>query len=83
MEVAKALRTSGQSIFLAVNFLLVIAILATIRGERKRGAKRTHPTLILLLVLWFPLIIRGIFGVLQSAVWDLSYNNRELSLYLI
>lgn len=77
LNVAKIARTSGQSVFLAVNALLMATILATIWGERRRGAKKTHPTLIILAIVWFPLITRGIFGVLQSAVWSLSYYNRE------
>ncbi|PPR00400.1 hypothetical protein CVT24_004478 [Panaeolus cyanescens] len=76
-DVAKIARTSGQSVFLAVNFLLIGTILATIYGEKKRGVKKTHPTLILLVIVWFPLITRGIFGVLQSSVWSLSYYNPE------
>ncbi|KAF8991553.1 hypothetical protein BDQ17DRAFT_1370681 [Cyathus striatus] len=63
LNVAKITRTAGQSVFLFCNVGLLVAILITIGGERKRP--------------WFPLIARGIFGVLQSAVWSLSYYNVE------
>jgi apolipoprotein N-acyltransferase len=76
MNVAKITRTAGQSVFLACNAALMVAMLITARNDRKNSLrKRIHPTLIILLITWFPLIIRGIFGVLQSAVWDLSYYN--------
>ncbi|PPQ97858.1 hypothetical protein CVT26_013027 [Gymnopilus dilepis] len=78
LNVAKITRTTGQSIFLACNFLLLFTILATIRGRKKEGVKNTHPTLILLFIAWFPLIVRGIFGILQAAIWSLSYYNRQL-----
>ncbi|KAJ7262034.1 hypothetical protein C8J57DRAFT_461574 [Mycena rebaudengoi] len=82
LKISKITRTAGQSIFLACNTLLLGIILVTIRNNRRdgdsRGKKGTvHPTLILLLIAWFPLIIRGVFGVLQSAVFDLSYYNPE------
>lgn len=79
LNIAKITRTSGQSVFLVCNFLLLFAILATIRGRKRAGVQNTHPTLILLLVAWFPLIVRGIFGILQAAIWSLSYYNRKSS----
>ncbi|KAF8903423.1 hypothetical protein CPB84DRAFT_1746138 [Gymnopilus junonius] len=77
VNVAKITRTAGQSVFLACNFLLLFTILATIRGQKKAGKRKIHPTLILLFIAWFPLIIRGIFGILQAAVWSLSYYNPD------
>ncbi|KDR73327.1 hypothetical protein GALMADRAFT_729940 [Galerina marginata CBS 339.88] len=77
LNVAKITRTSGQSVFLACNFLLLFAILATVRGRKRDGERKTHPTLILLIIAWFPLMIRGIFGILQSAIWSLSYYNPD------
>jgi hypothetical protein len=77
LNIARITRTSGQSVFLACNFLLLFTILATILGRKRAGEVKTHPTLIILLIAWFPLIIRGIFGILQSAVWNLSYYNRK------
>ncbi|KAH8817733.1 hypothetical protein DL96DRAFT_1623186 [Flagelloscypha sp. PMI_526] len=65
---------AGQSIFLACNFVLLFSIVQTIRKDKRelmtKGEGKIHPTLILLLVTWFPLIVRGIFGVLQSVVWE-------------
>ncbi|KAH8824712.1 hypothetical protein DL96DRAFT_1614795 [Flagelloscypha sp. PMI_526] len=81
MNVSKIARTAGQSVFLACNFILLFSIVHTIRKDKRelktKGEGRIHPTLILLLVTWFPLIVRGVFGVLQSAVWGLSYYNPE------
>ncbi|KAJ7450325.1 hypothetical protein B0H11DRAFT_2077803 [Mycena galericulata] len=80
--VSKITRTAGQSVFLAGNALLLFIILVTIRNNRRDGDSRNkkgsvHPTLIILLIAWFPLIVRGIFGILQSAVWSLSYYNPD------
>ncbi|KAH8824710.1 hypothetical protein DL96DRAFT_1558493 [Flagelloscypha sp. PMI_526] len=81
LMVSKITRTTGQSVFLACNFILLFSIVKTIMMDRKevksRGPGRNHPTLILLLVTWFPLMVRGIFGVLQSAVWGMSYYNPD------
>ncbi|KAF7307917.1 hypothetical protein MKEN_01152500 [Mycena kentingensis (nom. inval.)] len=82
LNISKAARTAGQAVFLACNATLLIIILVTMRRNRRDGDSRNrkgtvHPTLVLLLVAWFPLIVRGIFGVLQAAVWDLSYYNPE------
>lgn len=75
LKVSKSTRITGQSVFLACNFLLLFAILATIRQRKRAGVQNTHPTLILLTIAWFPLMVRGIFGILQSAIWSLSYYN--------
>ncbi|KAJ6553601.1 hypothetical protein DFH09DRAFT_1166976 [Mycena vulgaris] len=82
LQVSKITRTAGQSVFLAGNALLLIIILVTIRNNRRDGDARkkkgtVHPTLILLLIAWFPLIVRGIFGILQAAVFSLSYYNPD------
>ncbi|KAJ7257807.1 hypothetical protein C8J57DRAFT_1185760 [Mycena rebaudengoi] len=82
LEVSKITRTTGQSVFLAMNTFLLFIIVVTVRNNRRDGDSRgkkgsVHPTLILLLLAWFPLIIRGVFGVLQSAVFDLSYYNPD------
>jgi hypothetical protein len=71
LNIGKITRTVGQSVFLGCNFGLFFVIVATIIGERRAG-RRIHPTLWLLLAAWFPLITRGIFGVLQSAVFSVS-----------
>ncbi|KAF7331523.1 hypothetical protein MKEN_00031200 [Mycena kentingensis (nom. inval.)] len=81
LRISKIMRTSGQAIFLACNTLLLLIILVTIRQSRKMrkaaGESGVHPTLWVLLITWVPLIIRGVFGVLQSADFELSYYNPE------
>jgi hypothetical protein len=66
LHLSNALRTAGQSVFLACNVGLLATIVGTMVG------RKMHPTLVLLLIVWFPLIIRGTFGVLQAAVYDVS-----------
>ncbi|KAJ6529089.1 hypothetical protein DFH09DRAFT_1327527 [Mycena vulgaris] len=85
LQVSKITRTAGQAVFLACNALLLIAILLTIRtnlrrgdrSQRKRRVPRVHPTLILILLAWFPLMVRGTFGILQGAIFQLSYFNPD------
>jgi hypothetical protein len=78
LKVSRISRTAGQSVFLACNALLLVILLVTARNDR-RTRKSLHPTLVLLLIAWIPLIIRGVFGVLQSADFTLSYYNRSYS----
>ncbi|KAJ7123532.1 hypothetical protein C8R44DRAFT_852437 [Mycena epipterygia] len=83
LQVSKVTRTAGQGVFLACNAILLIAILHTIRENLRHGdraqrpgkAPRVHPTLVILLLAWFPLVVRGTFGILQSAIFQLSYFN--------
>ncbi|KAJ7822955.1 hypothetical protein B0H13DRAFT_2376365 [Mycena leptocephala] len=85
LQVSKVTRTAGQGVFLACNALLLFAILQTIhtnlrhgdRSQRTRVGPRIHPTLILILLAWFPLMVRGTFGILQSAIFQLSYFNPD------
>ncbi|KAJ7661959.1 hypothetical protein DFH06DRAFT_1088464 [Mycena polygramma] len=87
LRVSKITRTAGQGVFLACNALLLFAILQAIRtnlrhGDRaqanfKRVGPRVHPTLVLVLLAWFPLMVRGTFGILQSAIFQLSYFNPD------
>ncbi|KAK7039980.1 hypothetical protein R3P38DRAFT_2902732 [Favolaschia claudopus] len=80
--VSKITRTSGQAVFFAGNAFLLVVILVTMRNNTRDGDSRkkkgtVHPTLWLLLASWFPLIVRGVFGLLQACVWDLSYYNLD------
>ncbi|KAK6983811.1 hypothetical protein R3P38DRAFT_3112452 [Favolaschia claudopus] len=73
-------RTAGQGVFLAGNVFLLGVILVTMRNNRRDGDSRkkkgsVHPTLWLLFAAWFPLIARGVFGILQACSWSLSYYN--------
>ncbi|KAJ7804111.1 hypothetical protein B0H14DRAFT_2527464 [Mycena olivaceomarginata] len=82
LQISKITRTAGQSVFLAGNAALLIIILVTMRNNRRDGDSRrkkgtVHPTLWLLFIAWFPLIVRGIFGILQAAVFSLSYYNPD------
>nr|GAT48811.1 predicted protein [Mycena chlorophos] len=82
IRVSKITRTAGQAVFLVGNALLLIFILVSMRNNRRDGDSRNrkgtvHPTLILLLIAWFPLIVRGIFGLLQAFDWSMSYYNPE------
>ncbi|KAJ6554247.1 hypothetical protein B0H19DRAFT_1262633 [Mycena capillaripes] len=85
LQVSKITRTTGQGVFLACNALLLFAILQTIRtnlrhGDRSQGkhtGPRIHPTLVFVLLAWFPLMVRGTFGILQSAIFQLSYFNPD------
>lgn len=77
LQVSKITRTAGQSVFLAGNAMLLGIILVTIRNNRRDGDARgkkgsVHPTLVLLLIAWFPLIVRGVFGILQASVFSVS-----------
>ncbi|KAJ7768935.1 hypothetical protein B0H16DRAFT_1518667 [Mycena metata] len=79
MKVSRIMRTAGQSVFVACNMMLLVFLLMTAHNDRRTGARKralgVHPTLILLMLAWIPLIIRGAFGVLQSADFELSYYN--------
>ncbi|KAJ7437260.1 hypothetical protein B0H11DRAFT_2255605 [Mycena galericulata] len=80
--ISRIARTSGQSVFFAANVMLLFVIIATMRNNRRDGDSRNkkggvHPTLVILFIAWFPLIVRGMFGVLQSGIWSLSYYNPE------
>ncbi|KAJ7257816.1 hypothetical protein C8J57DRAFT_1234952 [Mycena rebaudengoi] len=85
LQVSKITRTAGQGVFLACNAVLLVAILLTIRGNLRYGDRsskkgavpRIHPTLIVLLLAWLPLMIRGVFGILQSVIFELSYFNPD------
>ncbi|KAJ7087102.1 hypothetical protein C8R44DRAFT_752281 [Mycena epipterygia] len=75
LRISRITRTAGQSVFLVCNALLLGILLVTARNDRRAHRGRLHPTLVLLLVAWVPLIVRGVFGVLQSADFTLSYYN--------
>jgi hypothetical protein len=69
LRISRISRTAGQSVFLACNAALLVIILITLRKDRLSGERKgkVHPTLLLLLLAWIPLIVRGTYGVLQSA----------------
>lgn len=78
MTSAKAMRTAGQSIFLAINAFLLFCVLGTIRQSRSENpGKRIHPTLIILLITWPILFVRGLYGVLAGVVPAFNYFNPD------
>jgi hypothetical protein len=78
LQVSKITRTAGQGVFLACNAVLLSVILLTMRtnlrhgnrSQRKHTGPRIHPTLIVILLAWFPLMVCGVFGILQSAIFE-------------
>ncbi|KAJ7493758.1 hypothetical protein FB451DRAFT_1164630 [Mycena latifolia] len=77
IKISRDSRTAGQSVFLACNVILLGILLVTARSDRRARKDGVHPTLVILLIAWIPLIVRGIFGVLQSADFELSYYDPE------
>jgi hypothetical protein len=76
MSNAIAMRTTGQSVFLAINIFLLFCILGTIRQSRQENpSKRIHPTLLILLITWPLLIARGLYGLLAGVVASFNYFN--------
>lgn len=69
--ISKILRGIGQGIFLAVTILFGLCVLKTIRDLRSHG-ERVHATLKLLAFISACLCVRGVFGLLQSAVYRVS-----------
>ncbi|KAG6809506.1 hypothetical protein H0H92_015994 [Tricholoma furcatifolium] len=72
LQKAKAIRAAGQAIFLAINGVLLLCILWTMRKTRSEG-KRVHPTLFLLLAAWPFLFTRGIYGVMSAIYNPFNY----------
>lgn len=75
-NISKILRTTGQSIFFAITIAYVFALIATTRMVSQRGWGFQW-TIALFAFASFWLHIRGIFGVLQSAIYSLSYVNEN------
>ncbi|KAK9895234.1 hypothetical protein P389DRAFT_90184 [Cystobasidium minutum MCA 4210] len=72
---AKIMRSVGSGIFLAVTLFYNACVVKTFITARRESKSRTHPTLPILAIVGVLLIVRGLFGLLQSAVWSLSYVN--------
>jgi hypothetical protein len=70
----RAMRTTGQGIFLLINVYLLHCITDTIRNYKREHPDRpVHPTLYILLAVWPLLLVRGIYGVLSAVVTDFNY----------
>ena len=73
---AQAMWTAGQSIFLSINIFLLYCILDMIRQLWcEDPSKGMHPTLLLLLVTWPPLFVRGLYGVMSGVLPTFNYLN--------
>lgn len=70
-KTAKILRSVGSAIFLAVAILFNLCTWKTVASSKNSSAK-THPTLVILVVVGLFLIVRGVFGLLQSALYSVS-----------
>ena len=71
LDIAKGLRTTGQSMFFAVTVLFAVCIVMTARKVLRHGS-RLQGTLISFTAATVFLHLRGIFGVLQSAIYGVS-----------
>lgn len=77
LDVSKALRTTGQAIFLALTVIFGVFVLHTLRrGQRHGGITKT---IILFIIVAIMLHVRGIFGVLQAAVYSVSHCHPSLA----
>jgi hypothetical protein len=70
---AKAMRVTGQAIFLSINVFLLYCLYDGIRQFKRERGGRVHPTLLLLLATWFLLFVRGLYGILSSVVPVFNY----------
>ncbi|KAG6835051.1 hypothetical protein H0H93_005276 [Arthromyces matolae] len=74
---SKIMRTIGQSVFLTFNTLLLFLIIYTIRQYRReqQGKPTTtiHPTLLILLITWPFLFVRGLYGILSGIYGPFNY----------
>lgn len=68
---AKILRSIGSGIFLAVTLFYNGCVAKTYLDSRRERTD-IHMTLPILAVVGLLLIVRGLFGLLQSAVWSVS-----------
>jgi hypothetical protein len=76
LQTAKAMRTAGQSVFLAINVFLFYCIIDAIRQSRRENRnKGTHPTLLFLLATWPLLFVRGLYGIMSGALPAFNYFN--------
>lgn len=70
--ISKILRCVGAGLFLCMKILFNACVWITIcRNRREKG--KIHPTLIVLAIMGQWLTVRGIFGLLQSAIDEVSH----------
>lgn len=71
MHISKMLRTTGSAIFFAMTVLFAFCLVKT-QSEAKRLSLKLHFALVALYLVAFFLHVRGIFGVLQAAIYKVS-----------
>lgn len=79
---AKILRSIGSGIFLGVTLFYNGCVIKTFLDSRKER-RGVHPTLPILAIVGAFLIARGLFGLLQSAVWNVSFTIPYYSFLII
>ncbi|BEI87624.1 uncharacterized protein CcaverHIS019_0103420 [Cutaneotrichosporon cavernicola] len=76
LNLAKGFRTAGQAVFLTLTCVWVLFVLNALRKTvAARLSRRKHIACAVFGTIGVFLIIRGVFGVLQSVIWKLSYYN--------
>ena len=65
------LRTTGSAVFFAMTVLFALCLVKT-QLEAGRLGSRLHFGLVALYLVAFFLHVRGIFGVLQAAIYNVS-----------
>lgn len=79
IRTAKIMRAVGQGIFLAINVTLFGCILYTVKQAKREESSRpfyAHPTLLILVLIWPFLFVRGVYGVLQAVLTEFNYYYR-------
>lgn len=73
LNTSKGLRAAGQAIFLVLTLGWVLLVANAYRKTvARRLGSRAKRACIVLSVIGFFLIARGVFGVLQAAIWSVS-----------
>jgi hypothetical protein len=70
---AKAMRVTGQAIFLSMTVFLGYCVVDAIKTCKRDRGGRVHPTLWVFLAIWPLLVVRGVYGVLMPVVPMLDY----------
>ncbi|KAL1404837.1 hypothetical protein Q8F55_008447 [Vanrija albida] len=73
--ISKALRTTGQAVFLALTVVFGVFILHTLRRGQRHGGITW--TILIFVFVALMMLVRGLFGVLQAGIYSLSYYNPE------
>lgn len=73
LNTSKGLRTAGQAIFLVLTLSWVLLVANAFRKTVARHLDaRAKRACIIFIAIGFFLIVRGVFGVLQAAVYSVS-----------